>query len=119
MATFMNENGFSYSLNTNQMDELKLKLRAGGYDFACYETDYIPGLKLECICDKNGREIPGDFILNIASMGREHGLLEAGFGFGINEYTNDDVLGYLTADDAFDLVEGTFWEKQGIGKRAR
>ena len=68
-----------------------MKLRAAGYDFACYETDYIPGLKLECICDKNGREIEGDFILNIDSMGREHGLLEAGFGFGIREHRRDDV----------------------------
>lgn len=117
MVTFMNDSGVS--LNTNQMNELKLKLRAAGYDFACYETDLIPGLKLECICDKNGREIPGDFILNVASMGHENGLLEAGFGFGINEYRGDDVLGYLTADDAFDLVKGTFWEKQGIGKRTR
>ena len=55
MATFIDANGFSHSLNTAQMYELKLKLRAAGYDFACYETDYIPGLKLECICDKNGR----------------------------------------------------------------
>ena len=111
MATFIDGDGFSYSLNTAQIDELKLKLRAAGYD-------YIPGLKLECICDKNGREIDGDFILNIDSMGHEHGLLEAGFGFGIREHRHDDVLGYLTADDAFDLIEGTFWDKQGIGKRA-
>ena len=51
-------------------------------------------------------------------MGHEHGLLEAGFGFGIREHRHDDVLGYLTADDAFDLVEGTFWDKQGIKERA-
>ena len=112
MATFIDGDGFSHSLNTAQIDELKLKLRAAGYDFACYETDYIPGLKLECICDKNGREIDGDF------MGHGHGLLEAGFGFGIREHRHDDVLGYLTADDAFDLVEGTFWDKQGIKERA-
>lgn len=118
MATFIDGDGFSHSLNTAQMDELKLKLRAAGYDFACYETDYIPGLKLECICDKNGREIDGDFILNIDSMGHGHGLLEAGFGFGIREHRHDDVLGYLTADDAFDLIEGTFWDKQGIKERA-
>ena len=45
MATFIDANGFSYFLNTAQMDELKLKLRAAGYDFACYETDYIPRLE--------------------------------------------------------------------------
>ena len=61
---------------------------------------------------------PAIFILNIASMGHEHGLLEAGFGFGIREHRGDDVLGYLTADDAFDLVEGTFWDKQGIKEKA-
>lgn len=118
MAIFTDVNDFTHSLNTNQMDELKLKLRAAGYDFACYETDIIPGLKLECICDKDGREIEGDFVLNVGSYGHDKGLLEAGFGFGIREHRGDDVLGYLTADDAFDLVEGTFWKKQGIGEKA-
>lgn len=119
MATFTDVNGFDHFLNTTQMDELKLKLRAAGYDFACYETDfYIAGLKLECICDKNGREIEGDFVLNVGSLGHDKGLLEAGFGFGIREHRGDDVLGYLTADDAFDLIEGTFWDKQGIKERA-
>lgn len=118
MATFIDGDGFSHSLNTAQMDKLKLKLRAAGYDFACYETDWTPGLNLECICDKNGREIKGDFVLNAGSYGHDKGLLEAGFGFGIREHRGDDVLGYLTADDAFDLVEGTFWKKQGIAGRA-
>lgn len=118
MATFTDMNGFTHSLNTNQMDELKLKLRAAGYDFACYETDWLPGLKLECICDKDGREIEGDFVLNVGSYGHDKGLLEAGFGFGIREHRDDDVLGHLTADEAFDLVEGIFWKKQGIAERA-
>lgn len=60
--------------------------------------------------DENGELIEGDFICGKYAYGNDRGLLEAGFGFGIKENTNDNVLGYLTAEDCVKLVKGEYWK---------
>lgn len=59
----------------------------------------------------SGIPIEGDFICGHGTYGNSMGKLEAGFGFGISEHTNDDVLGYLDAVDCLKLVMGEYWKK--------
>ena len=61
--------------------------------------------------DDPGIPIEGDFICGNGAYGDSMGKLEAGFGFGISEHTNDDVLGYLDAVDCLKLVMGEYWAK--------
>lgn len=61
--------------------------------------------------DDPGIPIEGDFVCGVGAYGNSEGKLEAGFGFGISEYTDDDVLGYLDAVDCLKLVMGEYWAK--------
>ena len=61
--------------------------------------------------DGSGIPIEGDFICGHGAYGNSEGKLEAGFGFGISEHTDDDVLGYLDAVDCLKLVMGEYWAK--------
>lgn len=63
--------------------------------------------------DDPGIPIEGDFICGEGAYGNFDGKLEAGFGFGISEHTDDDVLGYLDAVDCLKLVMGEYWAKDG------
>lgn len=59
--------------------------------------------------DDPGIPIEGDFVCGAGAYGNSEGKLEAGFGFGISEHTDDDVLGYLDAVDCLKLVMGEYW----------
>lgn len=61
--------------------------------------------------DDPGIPVEGDFICGEGAYGNSEGKLEAGFGFGISEHTDDDVLGYLDAVDCLKLVMGEYWAK--------
>lgn len=61
--------------------------------------------------DGSGIPIEGDFICGHGTYGNSMGKLEAGFGFGISEHTDDDVLGYLDAVDCLKLVMGEYWKE--------
>ena len=57
--------------------------------------------------DAPGIPVDGDFICGWGAYGE----LEAGFGFGISEHTDDEVLGNLNAIDCLKLVIGEYWEE--------
>lgn len=102
------------ALNMGIWNSFKIKLLQHGYTFDEHETLVGNGIQINEIHNPQGELIEGDFILSDYSYGSQHGMLEAGFGFGISQHTYDDVLGYLTDDEALDLVMGTYWKKQGI-----
>lgn len=100
------------------MYNLSIRLYMEGYDSSLeIHSDMEDGFILRNIIDRRkcesedepGNPVEGDFI-----CGKDaHGLIEAGFGFGISEHTNDDVLGYLSVDDCLKLVKGTYWAERG------
>lgn len=61
--------------------------------------------------DDPGIPVEGDFICGAGTLGNSMGKLEAGFGFGISEHTDDNVLGYLDAVDCLKLVMDEYWAK--------
>ena len=61
--------------------------------------------------DGPGIPVEGDFVCGEGAYGNSEGKLEAVFGFGISEHTDDDVLGYLDAVDCLKLVIGEYWAK--------
>ena len=61
--------------------------------------------------DDPGITVEGDFVCGKGAYGNFDGKLEAGFGFGISEHTDDDVLGCLDAVDCLKLVMGEYWVK--------
>lgn len=61
--------------------------------------------------DDPGIPVEGDFVCGEGAYGNSEGKLEAGFGFGISEHTDDDVLGYLDAVNCLKLVMGEYWAK--------
>lgn len=103
-------------MNLGIWNSFKIKLLQHGYTFDEHETPWSDGFQIDNIHNPANDFIPGDFIIGPLSYGGPQGLLEAGFGFGISQHFDDDVLGYLTDDEALDLVMGTFWKKQGIGE---
>ena len=56
---------------------------------------------------EEGKENTGDVVCNTASYGHREDLMEA-MGFDIR--TDDDVVGYLTVDDAYEYFKRA-WEK--------
>lgn len=54
------------------------------------------------LLEKNGKSL-GDVVINNGSYGCEAGLLEGGYGpFATPD--GDDVWGYLTAEEAFEII---------------
>ena len=100
------------------MYNLSIRLYIEGYDNSLEIHPHMPnGFILKNIIDcrkcksedEPGNPVEGDFICG----DNAYGLIEAGFGFGISEHTNDDVLGYLSVDDCLKLVKGTYWAEKG------
>lgn len=100
------------------MYNLSVQLYLNGYDSSLEIHPYMPnGFILKNIVDRKkcknedepGNPVEGDFICGDFA----YGLIEAGFGFGISEHTDDDVLGGLSVDDCLKLVKGTYWAKEG------
>ena len=98
------------------MYNLSIRLYMEGYDSSLeIHSDMEDGFILRNIIDRRkcesedepGNPVEGDFICGV------YGLIEAGFGFGISEHTNDIVLGYLSVDDCLKLVKGTYWAEKG------
>lgn len=91
-----------------------------GFSYTIDEHSFLPDgfiLKNIADCRNNsnpddpGIPIEGDFICGEGTYGNSEGKLEAGFGFGISEHTDDDVLGCLDAVDCLKLVMGEYWAK--------
>lgn len=91
-----------------------------GFSYTIDEHSFLPdGFILKNIedcrdnsnSDNPGIPVEGDFVCGKGAYGNSEGKLEAGFGFGISEHTDDDVLGYLDAVDCLKLVMGEYWAK--------
>lgn len=91
-----------------------------GFSYTIDEHSFLPdGFILKNIADCRNNSNPddpgipveGDFICGVGACGNSEGKLEAGFGFGISEHTDDDVLGCLDAVDCLKLVMGEYWAK--------
>lgn len=100
------------------MYDLSVQLYLNGYDSSLEIHSFMPdGFILKNIVDRRkcksedepGNPVEGDFVCGKYA----YGPIEAGFGFGISEHTDDDVLGGLSVDDCLKLVKGTYWEKRG------
>ncbi len=97
------------------MYDLSVQLYLNGYDSSLEIHPYMPdGFILKNIVDRRkcesedepGNPVEGDFICGKYA----YGSIEAGFGFGISEHTDDNVLGGLSVGDCLKLVKGTYWQ---------
>ena len=87
-------------MKTNkEMEKLIVMVDNANYD--SYITEVFETLQLNL--EKNGKRI-GDIICHEFSYGGKNGLLEI-MGCGIkDEYGKDDVKGYLTAEECFEII---------------